>query len=180
MSNIKLKGSHGCTLSIGIEIEKNGFQIMDSERSRIGRGTYFWGHERYLESLAFSWAKFRCNKPGCEESTATIFFVDLETHEDKFLAIDDDFKEELIELMLDRGMNPEDDEDLTRAHNLLISRIEKANGSPFSVVSGKVSLPPRRFLDKDYPYKVHRQTLCYAVRDAGIISITKKVDIDLL
>jgi len=149
-----------------------------SKGGKLGSSVYFWGEPNYLTELAFGWAKFYRDKNGDSLEPITSIFVELNLQDHEIFKIDKEFRLMVAEMLEDMEVpNPNSIGVIARTYDKIMRMEEEKNGVPYKCIEGDVSMAPKSYFEKKFPYALIGQAKCYAVRDIQVINITNKIDI---
>lgn len=140
------KGTHGTTMMRAERILREGFQI--SSAGRVGVGIYFWQYytnPKIANALAVGWygSQVKRNQYGIDDTGCAVLDAAFDVAEQDTL----DCTEEVLEqvtIMLDKLADRTED-DIGKAYESLIKRIELLRGTPILLAKATVSPPKMSF-----------------------------------
>ena len=144
------KGTHGTTRMRAERILQEGFELSPS--GRVGSGVYFWqyySNPQIAVSLAVGWHGSQAKRKGYGEDTSACAVLNAcfgVAEQDTV-----DCTEEILEqvsIMLSKLEDREED-DIGKAYESLIKRIESLRGTPILLAKATVSPPKISFPTKN-------------------------------
>lgn len=151
---LTFKGTHGTTKSRAEQILESGFKISDS--GRAGRGVYFWQYfenPKIATNLAVGWFESQVKRGAYKEPSPECAVLDsrIFTDEDDSLDCTGEVLER-VAIMLEK-ISDRTEDDISRAYDYVISKLEDMLGRPILVARAMVSPPKMSFAIKQLvPY----------------------------
>lgn len=137
------RGTHGTTMTRAERIMKEGFEL--SASGRVGSGVYFWqyySNPQIAVSLAVGWHGSQAKRMGYGADTSACAVLDacFRVAEQDTLDCTEEILEQ-VSIMLSKLEDRKED-DIGKAYESLIGRIELLRGTPILLAKATVS-PPR-------------------------------------
>lgn len=148
------RGTHGTTMMRAERILKEGFDI--SPAGRIGAGVYFWqyySNPKIAVSLAVGWHNTQAKRKGYgeDESNCAVLDASFSVGEQDTLDCTEEILEQ-VSIMLEK-LDDRKEDDIGKAYESLIKRIELLRGTPILLAKATVSPPKMSFPIKNVmPY----------------------------
>lgn len=156
---------------------------IDMSRGRIGTGIYAWSEFELFLELAKGWYRQRHSRHGyksCQDTTGVILVLSCVINDTReYIDLTDrDYQSMLYKVVKRLDLDVYDENDVGKAADFLISRLEAKQGMSITVVEFLVDYPNEKFMDIDrWPKLIWPKVKAYSYRLPERVNVEEELPI---